>query len=671
MRAARLSVVLPGVLVGLVFITPGAAQKAAIIHHSALADSDGELPPNELPPNHAECAYFGPQRERFTRSLMASQNYEALTQATSQVLSAMGPPAGSRTRAFQLAHPPGTIDYFIDQDLQAAGVQPSYRTTDYEFIRRVTLDLTGRIPAADRVVAFAADASPDKRAKLVEELLAKPEWIDKWTMFYGDLYKNNATSVQVTRGTDGRNAFYKWIHDSLAAAKPYNQMASELIAAQGNNNLDLTQGNINWLVGSVVGGGPRQDIMDQQAADTAETFLGMAHVNCVLCHNGRGHLDSLSLWGSSTTRQTAWGFAGFMAHTWPVRVQLPQDPNNPNTRSYYWKLDAYTSDYQLNTTTGNRPPRQPLTSTSAATVAPKYLFGGASPDKGEDYRAALARMITADPQFARAAVNYLWAQFFGRGIVDPPDQFDPARLDPDNPPPAPWTLQPSNPRLLNALAQQFVADKYDLKSVMRAIVNSDAYQLESQYPGAWSATNTPLFARKFVRRLWAEEIHDAIVQAAGVTPSYTVPGFTNPSTVYSVVTPGFGKISYAMQAPDVNGMPDGRAVSAFLDAFLRGNRDDQPRKGEGSLLQALNLMNDNFVESNVVAASSGTGLIAKVMPMSNDQAVDTMWLTVLSRHPTDAEKSMAVAKLSSGTRIQSAQDLLWSLFNKVDFVFNY
>src|SRR5205807_7319751 len=122
---------------------------------------------------------------------------------------------------------------------------------------------------------------------------------------------------------------------------------------------------------------------------------------------------------------------------------------------------------------------------------------GDSPKPGDSYRASLARSITGDFQFARASVNYIWAQLFGRGIVDPPDSFDPARLDPDNPPPAPWTLQPSNARLLNSLARHFVEGGFNLKSLMREIVTSETYQLSSRYNGAWNIAWEPYFARKF------------------------------------------------------------------------------------------------------------------------------------------------------------------------------
>jgi hypothetical protein len=633
----------------------------------------------QLPGGHAECSFFGPERERFLpRGRGTGSVAGRVTRQFAAANLRTRLRTGKRARSFEAAQSGkgGLIDQYIWADLQANNITPAGQTTDFEFTRRVTLDLTGRIPTADRLNQFIADTDPNKRARLVDELLAKPQWVDKWTMYFGDLYKNTIANTQVNIRAEGRNAFYKYLHDSMAANKPYNQMASEIIGAQGNNNWDQSTGQINYLILGINVGGPAQDYFDSQTAAVANHFLGLAHMNCVLCHNGRGHLDNLSLWGSRTTRVQAWGLSAFMAHTWVRTLTAPQDPNNPNVRTYYFSLDKYASDYALNTTTGNRPARQPIG--TVKTIAPAYLFGGQTPDKGEDYRAALARLVTGDPQFARAAVNYIWAQFLGRGIVDPPDQFDPLRLDPDNPPPAPWTLQPTNARLLNALAQWFIDSGYDLQALMRLIANSDTYQLASEYDGAWDPAWEPYFGRKLVRRLWGEEIHDSIVTALQYNlPGYTVPGFTNASTIYGVTSPGFGKISYAMQAPDVVNMPDGGgAVSQFLDTFLRGNRDDQPRKSEGSILQALGLMNDNFVESRIHATGTGptATYLTVLLSRSDAMLVNTLFLDVLSRYPTADERELALQKLAAGgaaARKANAEDLLWTLFNKVDFVFNY
>ena len=331
----------------------------------------GQTDPNAVPPSDPEqqikyaepdCPFFGPDRERFFTDALRRQSGMAPVRRLSATTDAVGKmlgyvPGGSRTYNFDQTHTAGSIDSYIFADFQTNGITPAPKTTDWEFVRRITLDLTGRIPAADRVLAFVADTAPDKRAKLIEELMAKPEWVDKWTMYFGDLYQNtsNRASTSLNRFPSGRNAFYGWIKDSLTTGKPYNQMATELIAASTGNTYN--DGPSNFLVGSVVTMGPTQDIMDQMAADTFDTFLGINNVNCLLCHNGRGHLDALSLWATNTTRYQAWQLASFLSHTGTART--PVDPSNNNI--YYWSLlnnqKNFTTDYTLNTTTGNRPAR--------------------------------------------------------------------------------------------------------------------------------------------------------------------------------------------------------------------------------------------------------------------------------------------------------------------------
>ena len=653
----------------------------------------GQTDPNAAPPSDSEalvkfaepdCPFFGPDRERFytdalrRASGMPERRLSATTDAVGKMLGYV--PGGSRTYNFDQTHTAGSIDSYIFADFKANGIQPAPNTTDWEFVRRITLDLTGRIPTPDRVLTFVADTAPDKRAKLIEELLAKPEWIDKWTMYFGDLYLNtsNRASTSLNRFPQGRNAFYGWIKDSLTKGKPYNQMATELISASTGNTYN--DGPSNFLVGSVVTMGPSQDIMDQMTASTFDVFLGMTHVNCLLCHNGRGHLDAISLWASRTTRYQAWQLASHMSRT--STAKIPVDPSNNNI--YYWSLltnqKNFTADYALNTVTGNRPARVAPTGCKAGQpcymVQPQYILNGTSPKPGEDYRASLARNITGDMQFARATVNYLWAYFFGRGMVDPPDTFDPARLDPDNPPPAPWTLQPSNARLLNALAQHFIASNFDLKALMREIVNSETYQLSSRYPGQWSAAWEPYFARKFVRRLWGEEIIDGVAQSSGSFPCTTV--VAGACTVAGYAVTGWSELgmdnpSYAMQFPDV--INTNGTTNAFLDSFLRGNRDDQPRRSDGSILQALNLMNASLIEGKLALTGATPGaLIVASAGLNNSDAVNRLFLTILSRYPSAAEMSTALASLptaNGAARNSAIQDLAWSLYNKVDFVFNY
>jgi len=195
---------------------------------------------------------------------------------------------------------------------------------------------------------------------------------------------------------------------------------------------------------------------------------------------------------------------------------------------------------------------------------------------------------------------------------------------------------------------------------MREITNSNTYQLSARYNGTWNPAWQSLFARKMVRRLWSEEVHDAIAQSSNVIPTYNI-------GVY-------GTMNWAMLFPEPVGVPDGAAgpVTSFLDAFLRGNRDDQPRSGDGSISQALDLMDDNLVMSRVqFAKAPQNSLLQKVANLSNQQVVSTLFMTVLSRNPTDAEMSTALSNLNDGNRSQEIENLLWSLYNKVDFIFNY
>jgi hypothetical protein len=442
-----------------------------------------------------------------------------------------------------------------------------------------------------------------------------------------------------------------YIRTALTNNTSYDKIALAFIASQGTNN--YTQGELNWIITSRVTGGPIQDVWDGEAAAVAETFLGISHMNCLLCHNGRGHLDSISLWASGFTRMQAWGMSSFFSH---VALRNPALDSTVKNGPTYWYADdnGYKTDYALNTTTGNRPARQPVG--TVKTIAPQYPFSNQGAMSGLNYRQSVAAAVVADRQFARAAVNYMWAYFFGMGIVDPPDQFDPARLDPNNPPPSPWTLQPSNPELLEALTSDFIASGYDIKHLMRTIVNSQAYQLSSDYdPAVWNPNWQPLFARKLVRRLWSEEVADSISLSSNIPNLFKFDnGTTSP---------------WAMQYPE-----PARETSALLAAFLPGNRDDQPRKQDGAIQQALALMNDSQMMNKLV--STGTGASQSLLSQANaisDNAAATnlLFMNILSRNPTTAETTSAISFLGSGTRAMKMQELMWTLYNKVDFIFNY
>jgi hypothetical protein len=563
-------------------------------------------------------------------------------------------PAAVATSEFAASDVPARnyVDDWIFDKMAQDGVPHAPLAADGEFFRRIHLDLTGRIPTSAETRAFLTNDDPSKRAALISTLLDSSEFVDRWTMYYGDLLRNTQADTNVRRFAEGRNAFYGAIKAFLSDRTPYDLFVKKLLTSTGSS---YTVGEVNYPVGAFTPMGPSQDTADSLLVRSATQFLGLSNFDCLLCHNGAGHLDSINLWGSRTLRSDAWKMSAFFARTRMARKNL----GSTNGVKYSWEVsDTNTGDYALNTSSGNRTARTALPDGST-TVKPSYLFAPTQAG-GATYREAFASHLTHDRQFARAAVNYLWRELMGQGIVEPADQFDPARQDPANPPPDGWTIQPSHPELLEALADDFISHGYDVRHILGVIANSSAYQLSSTFDGDWRVEYEPYFARKYVRRLWAEEVHDAIVKATGVAGSYTPEGYT-------------GAIQWAMQLPDTFEPRGSRAVAGFLDVFLRGNRDTNPRSGDASILQALYIMNNTFVTSRIKSTDART-TVARLLAdktLSDSALVDELFLTALSRFPTASEKTTALDGLKSAGRTAGTENLQWVLINKIDFLYNY
>ena len=551
------------------------------------------------------------------------------------------------------------IDNILFDKMAADNIQSAPLTSDAEFIRRVTLDLTGRIPSADAITAFLADTNANKRDALVDSLIGTPEFVDKWTMFFGDLFKNNARATNVQRFTGGRDAFYNYIKNAIASNKSYAQMATEMIANNGDN---FVAGETNFIVGGIIPMGPRtgQDTMDGSAVNTAAMFLGINALDCLLCHNGRGHLEEVNLWGSKRTREEAWGMAAFFARTQRQRQVLSQQPNYAK----FIVSEAANGEYNLNTNSGNRPNRDPINGKTS--ITPRYILNGnGGVNTGENRRQALARLITADKQFARAAVNYIWEKMMVEALVSPSNTFDPDRLDPNATLPNGWSLQPANAQLLEELANHFIQNNYNLRTLIATIVKSSAYQLSAQYPGSWNLSMVPYYARKYVRRLDAEEVHDAIIKATSIGVTYQMRDTLGVNT---------WTVNWAMQLPDtVEPQRTAANASNFLNSFVRGDRDVKPRSLEPSIMQALNLMNNNFVMQRIHNANAGS-TVSKLLADANRSSQDIitqLYLNTLSRHPTTDEVNALLPQFGTLGRRQAAEAIQWALLNKMDFIFNY
>lgn len=540
------------------------------------------------------------------------------------------------------------IDQHIFSKLEADGVTPAPLTTDAEFLRRVSLDLTGRIPSPERAEAFFNDGSTNKRARLIEELLASPAYVDQFTLYFGNRFEVTSGYYSYI-GLTGRTLFHRFLRDFVGRDRPYNEVVAEIITAAGNSDENAAA---NFLNRAYQQGDPVQDTWDTLTDRVTVRFLGFK-TECISCHSGRGHLEQINLYLTGKRREDFWRMSAFFSRMVPVLV--PADAFNQRWQIFY--TDRETGGYHANVNPSSPGPRPPRT---GGPYEPRYLTTGEEPRDG-NWRRELARMLTADRQFARAAVNYLWAYMFNYGLVDPPDGWDLARVDPKNPPPAPWPLQVTHPELLEQLADYFIQNNYSTKSVLRLIANSSAYQLSSRYPGAWRPQYTRYFAKHSPRRLSAEELYDALAIATETEAPMEVFGFDTP-------------LYYANQLPDPTEPRGHPEVREFLSTYGRGDWWNNRRDAQPAILQLLYTMNSaqtvmrtlaNRTDSQAVRATK-----LAISNLSDEEVIRRLFLATLTRYPTPEELAIAM-QMKSGPRVEWAGDLQWALINKLDFIFNY
>ena len=540
------------------------------------------------------------------------------------------------------------IDEFIFSKMDKDEIPHAPLTSDEEFFRRIHVDLTGRIPRDEELRQFLESKEADKRDKLIDRLVASRPYEAKWTYFFGDLYKNAYNRI----GNDGKNLFAKWIRDNIHLDRPYDGMVREMLTANAVSNWYVGPASYvaRWVViGVNCDDEIHEDTSDELAINATKHFLGV-DLTCVSCHNGRNHLEKINLFLSERRRDEVWKMAAFFGRTRVLRrteISTAQDE---------YSIDDEGPGYEASAPTVVRVPR----TGGKGLVDPQYLFSGETPAAGKHPRPEFARLLTAYPQFARATVNLLWAEMFGVGIVDPPFDFDLARMDPTSPPPAPWTVQPSHPELLEALARYFRDNNYSLKSVVTLIAKSNAYQLSSRFPGEWKAAYAPYFARKFVRRLKAEEIHDSLVGATSVFTDMPIPGTDL-------------KIRFASElfaADDLRGRdPKLQEIHFFLESFGQTNREYSERTNDGDITQAVLLMNSPFVLGRIKASEGSylAGLMKESIP--EDEKINRLFQRFLVRGATPAEVSQARGIVKGGAN--GWEDLQWLLVNKVEFVHNF
>jgi hypothetical protein len=582
---------------------------------------------------HADCT-FDPTIHRDAQSIRAevSRLAELAAPSTGKRRS-VGVPSISYYEARNF------IDIHILNTLRRDKVAPAKRSSDSEFLRRVSIDIAGRIPTADEARAFLADTSADKRDRAIDRLLASDEFNDRWTVWFGDLVQNVTVANAIGQGvgTAGADVYAKWMRQAFADRKPYDAMVREVLTGSGNHSA-LGPANYGYRLRQA--NGPVQDTFDNAATQSGAQFLGM-QLNCISCHDGAGHLELVNTTLSHLRRRQLWEMAAFFSKT--------------SFNTIVTEPSLIPTEYRLNTTIGNKSARQPREGESDI-VSPRYLTGG-TPGDGEPWRTAYARYLTADRQFARTAVNRIWKELFGLGIVEPVDGFDLERLD----------EKATHPKLLEDLTDAFIAGGYDIRSLIRVMAQSNTYQLSSRYETAtWKETLTPYFARHYPRRMMAEALFDSINQATST--KFDICGVS--SLVCSLPT----AVHYtkAMMFPDPYFLFfTGRNYWQFLADFGQGDRDISERSTAPSLAQSMAMMNDMIVIRGV-RRSGGTTTVAAILNETRDPNAITekLYLATLSRYPTDGERALATQYLRGGAVEDRTEDLHYVLLNKIEFLFN-
>lgn len=537
----------------------------------------------------------------------------------------------------------GLVDDFIFGRIEREGIPHSPLAGDGEFLRRVHLDIIGRIPTSAEVKSFVADRSPGKRSAKVAELLAREEFSEKWAYFYMDLFRANGKMGR------GRELFHYWLKENLRSDRPYDEWVRAMITSAGKSSNVLAASNV--IAREHVQGKAQPDdghdwdmvhqldTHDELTILYGKVFLGI-NLSCVSCHDGENHLEEVNVHLTGLTRNDFHRQAAFLGDTRYLMYWEDGD-----VRANEFLIDDRAPGYDTLGASMLRVPRW------GGEASPKYILTDEAPASGEVAREALARILTADRQFARATVNLFWKQLMGYGIVEPHDEFDLARQDPDNLPDG-WHLQPSHPRLLDALADDFRSSGFSLKHLFRTICNSSAYQLSAAFPGEWRPGYDRYFARKFVRMLTAEELHDAIAVSTSRPGEFKF---------------GNDVVGMAMRLSEPQGNPD---LKYLLRTFGQSTRRNPPRPLNGSVRQPLALMESPVVSERVRARNDS--LVQRLLDSYDDDrtVVNELFLSTLAREPSREEREVALAEMERD-RTAGAENLQWALINNVEFFFNH
>ena len=486
------------------------------------------------------------------------------------------------------------IDREIFSKLRRLNVRPSGPASDEEFLRRVFLDTTGLLPTVKETREFLASTAANKREEMIDRLLARRTHAEVWALKFAELTRAGTREA----GNKGAKIVYDYLRQSFAVNKPYDQMVRELVLSQGAHSFSQSS-----MEGVAAAPTSFYNIsFDSNAPDHAtnisQLFLGV-RMECAKCHN-----HPWERW----TQDDFYGFAAFFA-----RVGIKEVYENDENATQY--LEEGTVEH-------------PKTKKK---VSPRFLDGPAIEDTQDgDIREKLVDwMVSAkNPYFAKTIVNRVWKHYFGRGFVEEVDDF---RV----------TNPASHPALLEALAQDLVAHRYDLRRLEGMILKSRTYQL-SAAPVEGNQKDQRNFSHFPVRRLMAEMLVDTMVQVSGVAEKFA----------------GYPPETRAMQ---VSGGGGGYMLSSFgrLSRDILCERDAQP-----DMAQTMHLIAGSTIQAKVSQAKLPWEL-------SDEALIEHVYLSALVRKPSEAERRAVAERIARSDRKAAMQDLLWAIFNSKEFMYQH
>ncbi len=485
------------------------------------------------------------------------------------------------------------VDQHVFAKLQQMQILPSEAVSDEEFLRRVYLDVIGALPTAEQSQAFFNDADPHKRAKLIDALLERPEYAEYWGLKWCDLLRVNNKSLSPA----GVHKFRRWIVASLRDNVPYDQFVADLLTAQGST-YDNPAANYYRAAADT----------NDCTETTSQLFLGI-RIQCAKCHN-----HPFERW----TQDNYYGIGAFFN-----RVQRKASADGAEQIVWVARAGEVV---------------QPRTGQQMKPWLP--LSGDAEVTADSDRRGALVDWLRTpdNPFFAQAEVNRIWGHLMGRGIVEPVDDFRAS-----NP--------PSNPALLAALAEDFVASGFDRKHIIRVILNSQTYQLSAR-TNDFNTEDTKYFSHARTRLLSAEQLLDAICMVTGVEEKYAgLPA---------------GTLATQLPSPDVN--------HEFLKVFGQPPREmacQCERSTEANLSQALQMINGPLIHAKLQDENNRLRQ-AVAAGKSDEEIIAELYRVALCRAPEQAEIDAATAHIAAQEdRVLGLEDVCWALLNAKEFLFQH